>query len=505
MFGERHAARLLTAELSLEHADFRTASGVERELNIRAEGFRHAGDIVRETPCNHAAFDSLGLKIPHIGVVVARVDLGPDAPGKASVLFREGDFNDAEEELLACFKRRKVLVELSRTVAVDVVELPEAVGKLHLNVAAEFVFSRFKLLFIVFGHGILRKSVLLKVSRNYTCLAKRILEGIFLILVPASPPMALFLHHIALCAPLFILVALGWALIRAKVFTPAVTKALGSFTFRLLMPVMLFELLSNLSEMPPIDWRILIAFFGSCAIVYLAGRSAVKRLFHSDAAGTTVLAMAGIFGNNVQLGVPIVQVSLGDAAMPSISIIILFNVLLLWTVAIASVEFGRSGRITNPKEVLAPMLRVFRNPVVLGIIVGTAWGLTGWHLPGFVMESVHYVSVATTPMCLIVVGMGLAEHSFSSALPKGVFVTIVKLMIQPCLVWLIARLLGLGDLETNAVTLMAALPVAINAYLMAQDFEAEEGGASNAIFVSTFASAITVPLTLTLLGVAPVL
>ena len=266
---------------------------------------------------------------------------------------------------------------------------------------------------------------------------------------------------------------------------------------------MLFELLSNLSEMPPVDWRILIAFFGSCAIVYIAGRSAVKRLFHSDAAGTTVLAMAGIFGNNVQLGVPIVQVSLGDAAMPSISIIILFNVLLLWTVAIASVEFGRSGRITNPKEVLAPMLRVFRNPVVLGIIVGTAWGLTGWHLPGFVMESVHYVSSATTPMCLIVVGMGLAEHSFSSALPKGVFVTVVKLMIQPFLVWLLARLLGLGDLETNAVTLMAALPVAINAYLMAQDFQAEEGGASNAIFVSTFASAITVPLTLTLLGVAP--
>lgn len=315
--------------------------------------------------------------------------------------------------------------------------------------------------------------------------------------------MALFLHHIALCAPLFILVALGWALIKAKVFTPAVTKALGGFTFRLLMPVMLFELLSNLSEMPPVDWRILIAFFGSCAIVYIAGRSAVKRLFHSDAAGTTVLAMAGIFGNNVQLGVPIVQVSLGDAAMPSISIIILFNVLLLWTVAIASVEFGRSGRITNPKEVLAPMLRVFRNSVVLGIIVGTAWGLTGWHLPGFVMESVHYVSSATTPMCLIVVGMGLAEHSFSSALPKGVFVTVVKLMIQPFLVWLLARLLGLGDLETNAVTLMAALPVAINAYLMAQDFQAEEGGASNAIFVSTFASAITVPLTLTLLGVAP--
>lgn len=50
---------------------------------------------------------------------------------------------------------------------------------------------------------------------------------------------------------------------------------------------------------------------------------------------------------------------------------------------------------------------------------------------------------------------------------------------------------------------MASLPVAINIYLMAQDFKAEEGAASNSIFVSTFLSALTVPLTLTLLGAAP--
>lgn len=315
--------------------------------------------------------------------------------------------------------------------------------------------------------------------------------------------MTLFLHHIALCAPLFLLVFLGWGLVRARIFSNDVTKALGAFTFRLLMPTLLFKLLSNLSEMPPIDWRVLIAFFGSCAAVYLGGRAAVRRLFSTDAAGTTVLAMAGIFGNNVQLGVPIVQLSLGDAAMPTISVIILFNVLLLWTVAIASVEFGRHGRIRNPREVLAPMLRVFRNPLVVAILLGCAWSFTGLKLPDFAQKSVDLVAVATTPMCLIVVGMGLARHSFSAALPKGLFVTAVKLALQPFIVWLIARALGLGELETNAATLMAALPVAINIYLMAQDFDAEEGGASNGIFVSTLISAVTVPLTLTLLGVAP--
>lgn len=316
--------------------------------------------------------------------------------------------------------------------------------------------------------------------------------------------MQLFLHHVALCAPLFLLVALGWGVMKLRLFRPELPRALGAFTFRLLMPVLLFKVLSRLSELPPVDWRVLIAFFGSCACVYAAGRFLVRRLFHTDAAGTTVLAMSGIFGNNVQLGVPIVVMSLGEAAMPTISILILFNVLLLWTVAIASVEFGRSGRITDPAAVLRPMLRIFRNPVIIGMLVGTAWGLSGWRLPEVLGRTVDLVAGATTPVCLIVVGMGLAEHGFSAALPRGLFVSCLKLAVNPALVWVLARLIGLGALETNAATLLAALPCAINTYLMAQDFGAEEGGASNGIFVSTFLSALTVPFVLTLLGVVPV-
>lgn len=172
--------------------------------------------------------------------------------------------------------------------------------------------------------------------------------------------MQLFLHHVALCAPLFLLVALGWGSVKIGLFTNEVTKALGRFTFRLLMPVMLFKLMSGFADMPPVDWRILIAFFASCAIIYAMGRSFFKHVFKTDAAATTVLAMAGIFGNNVQLGVPIVQVSLGNEAIPAISLIIIFNVLLLWTVAIASVEFGRTGSIGNWRSAAAPMLRVFK-------------------------------------------------------------------------------------------------------------------------------------------------
>ena len=312
--------------------------------------------------------------------------------------------------------------------------------------------------------------------------------------------MNLFLHHLELCAPLFLLVFLGWGTVKVGLFDKAVSSGLSKFVFKLLMPLMLFQMMSHLSEMPPVDWRVLIAFFGSCLIVFSLGRAIGKRIFHQDSTGQVITGMGGIFGNNVQLGVPIVQVSLGNGAIPTISLLIIFNVLLLWTTATACVEFGRTGGHVDTKKFGKALLNIFKNPIVLGIALGSSFGLTGWHLPDVIDHTLGWVSNATTPSALMAVGMGLAQHSFKAALPKGCVISALKLMVQPVIVYALCRLIGLGELQTNATTLLSCLPVAINLYIMANEFESEEAAASNAIFVSTLVSAVTVPLTLALLG-----
>ena len=299
----------------------------------------------------------------------------------------------------------------------------------------------------------------------------------------------LFFYHLQLCLPLFLLVIVGWALIKAKLFEQSVVRALSGFTFRFLMPAMLFSLMSKLSEMPPMDWRVLIAFFGSCIVIYCLGRTA-GRFFGLDNTGKTIFGMAAIFGNNVQLGVPILQVSLGNEAMPTISLLIIFSVLLLWTKAIASVELGKTDGTKDSAKIGRSLL------------TGSAGGLTGWELPQVVDKTLGYVSSATTPIALIVVGMGLAQHSFSAALPRGLTISTLKIVIHPIIVYCIARLIGLDTITTNACVLTAALPVANNMYIISSEFRSEEGAASNAIFVSTMLSALLIPLTLTLLGVS---
>ena len=96
--------------------------------------------------------------------------------------------------------------------------------------------------------------------------------------------------------------------------------------------------------------------------------------------------------------------------------------------------------------------------------------------------------------------MCIRDSSFKAALPKGCLISALKLVVQPLIVYALCRVIGLGELQTNATTLLSCLPVAINLYIMSNEFESEEAAASNAIFVSTLISAVTVPLTLALLG-----
>ena len=310
----------------------------------------------------------------------------------------------------------------------------------------------------------------------------------------------LFLYHLEICLPLFLLVSIGWVLKKMDFFSLQTYHGLATFTFRFLMPAMLFHLMSQLSELPPVNWKTILVFGLSCVIVFCIGRG-WGNLFKLDNTGKTVFAIAAIFGNNVQLGVPIVQVSLGNEAIPTLSALVIFSVLTMWTSAIAFVELGQNDRIKNSRQVLHSLLRVFKNPIVLGILSGSGVSLIGIRLPHFADQTLLLISSATTPIALMVVGMGLAQYRFTAGLRKGLSITTLKIAIQPLLVFLLARLFDLNNIETYTVTLTAALPVAINVFLMASDFKSEEDTVSNAIFTSTLLSAVAIPITLTLMGV----
>ena len=124
-------------------------------------------------------------------------------------------------------------------------------------------------------------------------------------------------HQIYLSLPLFVLIALGYGLIRVGHWPAAIADALTRFIFNVALPAMLFRMMCDFADRPAVDARLLVAFFGSCLAVFILGRVMARWVFKLDGVSGSIFALSGIFSNNVMLGLPIATMMLGPEAIPS--------------------------------------------------------------------------------------------------------------------------------------------------------------------------------------------
>ena len=298
-----------------------------------------------------------------------------------------------------------------------------------------------------------------------------------------------------LALPLYLLVLIGYLLARFGNWPKSIAEALSRFVFVIAIPSMLFGLTSDLSRLPPIDIRVLVAYFGACLVVFVIARVASAKLFHQDGVGQSVFAMGAIYGNIVMLGLPVAKAAIGEAAVPSIALILVTNALVMWTLVTTSVEWARGGSLSW-HGVLATLRSIVTNPVVASILLGAAWSLTGLPLPSAVKGTLALLAQSAVPLALVTVGFGLAAYRIRDDLRESLAMSALKLVALPLLAWIIARLVGLPPLETQVVVLLSSIALGVNAYLMAREFKSLEGPVGTALLLSTAISAVTVPLVL---------
>jgi len=302
-------------------------------------------------------------------------------------------------------------------------------------------------------------------------------------------------HLVALTAPLFLLVLVGYLLIRSARWDKAIGEALTKFVFAIAVPTLLFRLMSGFSRLPPVDARLLLAYFGGSLVVFGIARIAAHRLFRMDGAAQSVFGVGGIFSNNLLLGVPLAKTLLGDASLPVVSLILVFNSFLLWMLVTVSVEWARN-RTASLSGFLATAVGVVTNPIVASIVAGTAFGYTGLPLPAMIDRTLELIGQAAVPLSLIALGMGLAEFGIREGIRESAAICAMKLLVHPLLVLLVARALALPPLETQAIVLMAALPVGANVYLMSRQFNTLIGAVAGSLVLSTIVAAASTPVML---------
>ena len=196
--------------------------------------------------------------------------------------------------------------------------------------------------------------------------------------------------------------------------------------------------MSDFSRLPPVDARLLIAYFGGCLLVFLVGRVVAFRLFGMDGVEQSVFGVGGIFANNLLLGIPLANVPLGEAALPVVSLVLVFNSLLLWTLVTVSVEWARTRHVSLGGFAVT-VKNVATNPVVASILIGTAWGWLGIPLPSIADRTLELIGQAAVPLSLIALGMGLGEFGVREGWRESTAISVVKLAVHPLAVYALAR------------------------------------------------------------------
>ncbi|OTQ28784.1 AEC family transporter [Gilliamella apicola] len=302
--------------------------------------------------------------------------------------------------------------------------------------------------------------------------------------------------------PLFILILLGFLAVKLGRWQKTVTDSLTKFTFYIAFPIMLFQIMSHFSEQSEIDIKLLLVFFGGSFIVFAIGCLIASKIFQLNGSQSTLFAMGGIYTNTVFVGIPIIKMLLGDQAIPIVAIIVIFNALILWTLATVSIEFVQMGKLSG-RSFIKALKNVSKNPIIIGIFTGIVVNYIGLPIPNFINQSTKMVSDMTAPLSLIVLGMGLAEYKIRDQFLITGSICILKLAILPIVTYIVGKLLGLPTLELQVVVLLSSVSIAINCYMMARQFEVLQGPIASSLLISTALSSVTTPLILSIMTHLP--
>jgi len=292
--------------------------------------------------------------------------------------------------------------------------------------------------------------------------------------------------------PFFALIGLGFVAARTDFIPQEARVYLTTFVFYFALSAMLFRFASSLSVTDLWDPQFAMAYLAGCFAVYILAQT-VGMLRGEGWAVSAIEAQCSIIGNVGFMGIPMLVLLFGEAAAGPVLFVLAIDLIVFGTLIVMSITASREGRISKD-AILRVVGAIFKNPMVMSIALGLAWGATGIAMPSYVDVFLTQLAGAATPCALFVIGMSLASPS-AERLSVALWLSSLKLFLFPVIVAFMA--LVVFDVEPFDAAVMiaaAAMPTAGNIYIIAQHFGVAPERASSTIFISTVISIITLTL-----------
>jgi len=314
---------------------------------------------------------------------------------------------------------------------------------------------------------------------------------------PDTPPM---IDLVLLVAPVFGLVALGYAAGLAGLIGERANEGLTSYLFVIGAPALMFKLLTAAVFPGVFPWGYWIAYYAGMAVVWGLATVLAARAFRRSHGDAVIAGLATGQANTVLIGIPIILKAYGEEAAFPIAMLLAVNLPITMSLATVMLEGTRAAR---GGALFAKLGRgLATHPLILAMAAGVACQALGVKPSGVPATMLDMVASTTIPLSLIALGLSLKTYGVRADVPVALMICVLRLIVHPAIAYLVAHhIFGLPPAWTGTVVLFAAMPAGINAYLFAARYGQGVGIASTAVALSTLLSVLTSILWLRVLGI----
>lgn len=276
---------------------------------------------------------------------------------------------------------------------------------------------------------------------------------------------------------------IGYMLYKKKVITTHGSGEIGKLLLYVIMPAAIVK-----SYNKEYSVEMLAGFFisfGAAIGALLVSMMVSALVFHKKSA---IRQFGAAFSNAGFIGIPLVQMTLGEEAVfYAASFVAILNI-LQWTYGVF---------IMTKDKFKIRLKKIVTNPIAVSLGIGLILFFSPVRLPGIVTGVIGTLASMNGPLAMIVLGAYLAQISLTDLVTDRLtyLCTAVRLLVIPILTILLFSLMPDRYEEVRLVILLlAAAPVGSNVAIFAQIYQREYTDAVKDVCLSTVFSIATMPI-----------
>ncbi len=294
----------------------------------------------------------------------------------------------------------------------------------------------------------------------------------------------------ALVVPVFAVIVAGWIAGASGYLPRSLSGPLVQFAYNVAMPALVFLTIAEERLDALLEWGFIAAFGIGSMLCFGAVYAAARIWGHRSAGASALIGASAAMTNTGFVALPVLQALYGARGVLAAAVATVLVAVLMFPPLIGSLEQDRD--LASGRRGAGTLVRlILLNPLIISTVLGLAWSLSGLPLPRPLSDFVRIFGDTLTGCALFSIGLGFSLSGLRHDWRISMTLSVVKLVVVPGVVWIVARLCGLSAFHTLAAVVCAGVPTAKTAYVLAGEYDVEHDLVAATVSMTTLFSVAT--------------